>query len=244
MDCEDRPGQREVKGCVSLRQRATPERNEELIAIHQSVQATNGYVSHLVPSLAGPDGVLGTKAHMVAVQASPSSESTQLQYGVGYANYWHYLHQRLPRWSNQKRGEAEPSEGIMLSGYGGKMGDYDDTTLMGDDGSNRKIMLDFLADAFPQKFSAAGEAAGRVAASAVLYEWSGIMGYTINHCSIVGWHNKDTEPGQFLCVGHNGEGMARCHALALTSGDAVLAYLRGKEFEKPDWFPESFARNL
>ena len=100
----------------------------------------------------------------------------------------------------------------------------------------KKDMLAFTSSSIPKDFP---EPATPVQ---IEYDWTGIMGYTKSGCSIVGRISLE-RPSEFLCVGHQAEGMCRCFALSTTVTQALLPELNGQEYKKPEWFPSVYSRN-
>ncbi|KAK8088438.1 FAD dependent oxidoreductase [Apiospora hydei] len=193
------------------------------------LHATNGYASHLVPSLRGKRGVVGCMAHMLGVQPPPSTQAAaapQLNLGFGYADFWHWIQQR-------------PQGGPFLYGLATaeSMNKYDDCATLPDDHAVRQEMYQFLQKTFGTWFP------GGNVGQYVKYDWTGIQGFTADGASIVGRPIKNS-PGEFASVGHNGEGMTRCFACSSVVADMVLAYLRGDEdLSVPEWFPRAFLRD-
>ncbi|TVY65230.1 hypothetical protein Focb16_v015439 [Fusarium oxysporum f. sp. cubense] len=202
------------------------------------VHATNAYASYLIPSLKGPQGVLGCKAECIAISPNISASGVDsappgLRGGLGFDEFWHYLIQR-------------PNNGPFIYGWAGieKVGDYDDSDTLpkGDDGSpaGHSVMGEFLESAFPQSFKSIKWD------QHVSHRWTGIQGFTQTGASLVGRHSKES-PGEFISVGHNGEGMGRCFASSTVMTDRLLYYLDGKDessWSPPDWFPRSFLYNI
>ncbi|KAF5006900.1 hypothetical protein FDECE_6743 [Fusarium decemcellulare] len=203
------------------------------------VHATNAYASYLIPSLRGIDGVLGCKAECIAIKPNVNLASKSdvvaegLRGGLGFDEFWHWLIQR-------------PRGGPFIYGWSGveKVGDYDDSNVLPKDGdgnpAGHKTMCEFLEKAFPHSFSAID------CERDVAYRWTGIQGFTQTGASLVGRHSKES-PGEFISVGHNGEGMGRCFASATVMTDRLLHYLDGKDegsWTAPDWFPKTFLYNI
>ena len=192
--------------------------------------ATNGYCNHLLPVLRDPlVGVYGCKAHMLAVQpnvAHTGPEDHTMKHGLGYQDFMHWILQR-------------PNEGPFLYGLAEveTTGDYDDSVTIPDEHASKTKMLRFLEQMWPQKFS------NLTTSKDIVYDWTGIQGFTADGASIVGRPNIDS-PGEFCSVGHNGEGMGRCFLAATVVTEAMLAQMEGREWEAPAWFPQSYARNL
>ncbi|GKZ21493.1 hypothetical protein AbraIFM66951_006676 [Aspergillus brasiliensis] len=190
--------------------------------------ATNGYASHLIPSLCGKSGVYGCKAHMLGVQPNRTApDAFQLTRGFGYQDFWHWILQR-------------PNNGPYLYGLATaeEVGNYNDNITLPDDNPHKLGMIQFLESVFPHHFRDINIQRD------IVYDWTGIQGFTQNGASIVGRPTQGS-PGEYVSVGHNGEGMGRCFASAVVATDAMLNYLNGnKAWAPPDWFPASYARNL
>ena len=202
------------------------------------VHATNAYASYLIPGLRGLDGVLGCKAECTAIRpnvapAAPGSTKSGLRGGLGFDEFWHWLIQR-------------PGGGPFIYGWSGveMVGDYDDSGTLprGEDGSHagQRVMGDFLESAFPESFRDVDWDRD------VQNRWTGIQGFTRTGASLVGRHSAES-PGEFISVGHNGEGMGRCFASATVMTDRLLHYLDARDedaWSPPDWFPRSFLLNI
>lgn len=188
--------------------------------------ATNAYAGNICADLKGSNGVFGSKAHMLGVNPNVPGCTRQLDVGFGYGDFWHYLQQR-------------PNRGPFLYGFAVAelLNNYDDTITLPDDHPIRPKMFKFLEDTFPEWFQNIDQKRD------TSHDWTGIQGFTMTGASIVGRPSKDS-PGEFASVGHNGEGMGRCFASAAVATDAMLAYLDGKDYTPPDWFPACFRRNI
>ncbi|KAL0942936.1 uncharacterized protein CTRU02_200822 [Colletotrichum truncatum] len=201
------------------------------------VHATNAYVSYLIPSLKGREGVLGCKAECIAVTPNVSATSSNtplgLRGGLGFEEFSHYIIQR-------------PDNGPFIYGWAGieKVGDYDDSTTLPLDANQKPpacdLMAEFLEKGFPQSFREIDLQRD------ISHRWTGVQGHTKTGASLVGRWSKES-PGEFISVGHNGEGMGRCFACATVITDRLLHYLDGKNDDSwtPfDWFPRSFLYNI
>lgn len=189
--------------------------------------ATNGYVSHVLPSMAGKNGVIGCRAHMIGISPNLPRTAVQLEGGFGYADFWHWILQR-------------PNNGPYLYGLATaeKMGDYNDTTTIPDNDPIRMEMLSFLEEVFPHSFK------DLTVEKDIVYDWTGVQGFTATGASIVGRPNPERR-GEFVSVGHNGEGMGRCFACSVVIHEAILAELDGiTTWTPPAWFPMSYRRNI
>ncbi|KAL4745063.1 hypothetical protein BDW72DRAFT_211796 [Aspergillus terricola var. indicus] len=190
------------------------------------LHATNGYASHLVPSMATEQGVLGCMAHMLGVSPNVPETAVQLEGGFGYASFWHWILQR-------------PKKGPYLYGFATaeQMGEYNDTITLERSHPVRAEMLDFLCRVFPHSFANPTE-------KDICYDWTGVQGFTADGSSIVGRPVAERR-GEFVSVGHNGEGMGRCFACSTVITEAIIAELDGKtDWQPPAWFPYSYRRNL
>lgn len=189
--------------------------------------ATNAYASYLIPSLQGQNGVFGCKAEVLAIQPNcPAAPEHGLESSFGYDELWHWAMQR-------------PHNGPFIYGWSEleRLGDYDDSrTAANEHGANR-AMKEWLEQSFPNCFKDVAWERD------LCYRWSGIQGLTKDGASVVGRPSPES-PGEFLSVGHNGEGMGRCFASATVVADAILHHLAEKPWTAPSWFPKAFLRNI
>lgn len=65
-------------------------------------------------------------------------------------------------------------------------------------------------------------------------EWTGIMGYTVDHQPVVG--EAPGQDGLWICAGFNGHGMA----LTWQSAEALVQLLLGREEEVNKWLPNAY----
>ncbi|CAG7562640.1 unnamed protein product [Fusarium equiseti] len=194
------------------------------------LHATNAYASKLIPCLSGSEGVFGVKAEVMAVQPRDDVlPPNQLRGGLGYDKFWHWLVQR-------------PDNGPFIYGWSGveKVGDYDDSKILSDSNS-RKKMCEWLETSLPDNFSTVQWD------DHVKNCWTGVQGLTLNGTSYVGRPDKERS-GEFMSVGHNGEGMGRCWACAFVVIDKAMHYLEEDEsstpWKAPEWFPNAFLKNI
>jgi glycine/D-amino acid oxidase-like deaminating enzyme len=117
------------------------------------------------------------------------------------------------------------------------MNDYDDSKTIARDNIALKHMLSFLQTAFPKSFQSPDYERD------VLYDWTGVQGLTKSGASYVGRPSTE-KPGEFMSVGHNGEGMTRCFACASVATDAIIAYLDEREYSPPSWLPLCYRYNI
>ncbi|PVH75269.1 FAD dependent oxidoreductase [Cadophora sp. DSE1049] len=201
-----------------------------IIRTRAVVHATNAYASHLLPSLAGKHGVFGCKCEVIAIQHNhATSTQNPLKQSFGYDQVWHWIMQR-------------PDNGPFIYGWSGieKLLDYDDSKTLAENHESRAFMSKWLEESFPKTFENVDW--GRDVKNC----WSGIQGYTIDGSSFVGNPSADS-PGEFMSVGHNGEGMGRCFACATVLVDKMVHYLEGKDeqatWSAPEWFPRAFVHD-
>lgn len=190
------------------------------------LHATNGYAGHLLPEMREKDGVFGCRAHMFGFQPNVPTPEATLEKGVRFARCYHWLMQR-------------PSNGPFLYGVADAemVNMYNDTIPQETKGSGiHAKMADFLTSAFPGLFK------GDLSAAAE-YDWTGIMGFTLNGAAIVG-RPSASRRGEFVTVGFNGEGMAKCFACATVATEALVNFLDGQDdWTPPEWFPRAWTRN-
>lgn len=190
------------------------------------LHATNGYSSHLIKAFQGINGVLGVRGHMMAFQPPKDKAIRQVDCGIGYALMFHYLFQR-------------PNNGPFLYGYGGasKITDeLNDNVTIPEDSETKQAMYKYLRESMHDWF-------GQNPESCVVNDWTGVLGITRDGASIVGRPDM-ASPGEFCSVGFNGQGMTRCFSSAKVITDRMLSYLKGDPWARPDWYPESFTRNI
>lgn len=224
------PARSVTKTDSSGKPRYTVETDKGSIGCWAVVHATNAYASYLIPSLRGPKGVLGCKAECIAIPPNvPAAGDPCLRGGLGFDEFMHYVIQR-------------PNDGPLIYGWSGveMVANYDDSDALPKSDDKKPAghgeMAGFLESAFPQRFK------GIDWDQHVSHRWTGIQGFTETGASLVGRHSEDS-PGEFICVGHNGEGMGRCFASATVMTDRLLHYLEDKDessWTAPDWFPKSF----
>lgn len=189
--------------------------------------ATNVYASSILPSLTGEQGVFACSCHVMAVR--PESGTKQLSAGYGWDDMWYWI-------------APQPNNGPWIYGYSftETIGDYDDSKGLPQDHEHRPQMYKFLEDQFPQHFPKIEFE------NDVTHNWTGIQGYTDSGASFVGRPLKES-PGEFMCVGHNGEGMTRCFSTATVATEAMLNYLNGgkpEDYTPPEWLPQAYRYNL
>ncbi|KAF4960044.1 hypothetical protein FSARC_10575 [Fusarium sarcochroum] len=196
------------------------------------LHATNAYARALVPELRGQDGVFGVRGNMIGIRSTEAS-ARDVDPGFLHTYAIHYMLQR-------RRVTDDPEKPpIFLYGHGDAetIEEFDDSLVPVEVEPIKEAMYSFLEMSLPHHFPKIE------AKKQVEYDWTGIMGFTKNGCSIVGRVSPERQ-GEFLCVGHNGEGMNRCFVLSTITAQAILAELNGTKFEAPDWIPRAYLRNM
>ncbi|KIP01827.1 hypothetical protein PHLGIDRAFT_131084 [Phlebiopsis gigantea 11061_1 CR5-6] len=202
-----------------------------MISCSYILHATNAYVSHLLPHMSGPDGVIPTRGQVMAVRATaPPDAITSSAWGANEGfEYW------FPR--PVKPGEAAP---LVIIGGGREAAkptyelyEVDDSVCNEEVG---RVMRRFLPSVFPGKYDENGEPE---------VEWSGIMGFTKTGDPFVGpvvSASGDPKPfeGQYLSAGFSGHGMPRTFACAEAVAEMIACDVLGRTWAVPDWLPRHY----
>ncbi|PWZ00174.1 DAO-domain-containing protein [Testicularia cyperi] len=185
------------------------------------VHATNGYASHLLPSLAGPKGIVPTRAQVVAV--APRQSKTYWGVGISSGGGYEYGHQRPSGLKN------EPSP-LFIFGGGREYaptrewGVDDDSTLCPEVSA---FLHPWLHTVFPSEYG-----------KDVKQEWSGIMGYTASKDPMVG--PVANAPNQWIAAGYSGHGMTRAFSCGRLVADMITAKEKDEVWKCPDSFPSCY----
>lgn len=196
------------------------------------VHCTNGYASHLLPSLR--DKIVPVRGQMTAFV--PSDEFPRRGDIRSWSLCW-------PNGGFDYMTQANDAEGLVFLGGGVEQGssagsvDYD----LIDDGSLNTPALQHLCSVLPKHFEAGDGAKLQKA-------WTGIMGFTPDGFPLVGRIPPELSPtkvvegavGQeWIAAGFNGYGMVHCWQ----SGRAIADMVTGKPKDTIDaYFPsEQFA---
>ncbi|KAK7685831.1 hypothetical protein QCA50_011177 [Cerrena zonata] len=193
------------------------------------VHATNGYTSHLLPHLAGPNGIIPKRAQIIATRASVTQDVMKKIAGVANdgLEYW------FPR--PLKGSEKYP---LVIVG-GGEEIEFelyktDDSVLNEPVG---KGLRRFMPSVYPERFDAAREPE---------MEWTGILSYTKSGDPFVGpvidpaYPENPAHEGQFVSAGYSGHGMPRAYACAEAVSQMVVADIKKEKWELPDWLPTNY----
>lgn len=201
------------------------------VACSHVLHATNAYISHLLPHLYGPSGVIPTRGQAFAVRAAaPADVITKTAWsGNEGFEYW------FPR--PVKGTETTP---LVILGGGREMAkpryglyEVDDSVC---DEAIGQAMRKFLPTVFPGKYEEGREPE---------VEWSGIMGFTKTGDPFVGPvvdPSGDEKPfeGQYLSAGFSGHGMPRAFACAEAVAGMIASSMLGRSWTIPDWLPRHY----
>ncbi|KAJ4473002.1 FAD dependent oxidoreductase [Lentinula aciculospora] len=192
------------------------------IVANKVVFATNAYTATLLPEFLG--NIVPGQGQCAAIVPTPSYSGNKMMektccYSWGKDNF-DYLIQR-------------PKDGIIILG-GGKANVSHPSTILGctndsgypDDGGKQSEITEYLKNAMKKYFlgwqdssSESGadsdekrKSKGLRAGEGLLYDWTGIMGYTKDNIPFVG--NVEGKPGAYVIAGHCGHGMARIASCA------------------------------
>lgn len=195
-------------------------RNGHAIKARYVVHATNGYVSHLLPSLAGPAGIVPTRAQVVAFEPVIAGKR-YWHMGISSGGGYEYGHQR-------PASTLEPNAPFIFGGgreYAPQRewGIDDDSTLCPEVSA---FLHPWLSSVFPRQY---GSKPSR--------EWTGIMGYTNSKDPLIG---PLPEQGQYIAAGYSGHGMTRAFGCAEIIAQMISCKERNQRWECPESFPRCY----
>lgn len=202
------------------------------------IHASNAYVSHLLPQLAGHSGVVPTRAQCLSMVPthSPAPSEPLWQMGFSLNHGYEYLQQRpLP-----SPGQSAPPcilGGGRWAAKNMEFGIADDSEI-NPDVSN--VLRPLLPSVFPHNFDKDSKPD---------MEWTGIIGYTKTSDPFVGPVLKsgaiagaaaatkpsDILPGQYVAAGYSGHGMTRAYSCAEILADMIVADRAGVLWVPPAW---------
>ncbi|BGP11666.1 hypothetical protein JCM10049v2_007586 [Rhodotorula toruloides] len=216
------------------------------------VHATNGYASHVLPSLNAPNSlhsrILPTRAQMLALHPTSSSSSPNWTPAFSPSSppdpphssnhpkgVNAYFFQRSYSAAGRERGE------ILLGGEREKAEGWE--WGVADDASVNQVVSGKLKEAmgklFPSKFGKAMDGTEAV------MEWTGIMGYRSEGNPMVGpvYIDGQRQEGQWISAGYSGHGMPRAPLCGHLLASLIHHSLRqttsttARPFTLPAWFP-------
>ncbi|KLO12711.1 DAO-domain-containing protein [Schizopora paradoxa] len=199
------------------------------------LHATNGYASHLLPFLAGPNGIIPTRGQIIATRAAVSVDSLSRASWSGNEGFEYWF----PR-------PTTSSENPLVILGGGREIEKDfelnetDDSIVNKQAS--KVLRAFLPAVFPGKFDKK---------DAPEMEWTGIMGFTKLTDPFVGpvvdlnsnASGKTSYLGQYISAGYTGHGMPRTYACAEAVVSLILHEMGGgtrDDWVRPDWLPARY----
>ncbi|KAF8645987.1 hypothetical protein AX16_007414 [Volvariella volvacea WC 439] len=207
------------------------------IACSYVIHATNGYASHLLPQLAGPEGIVPTRGQIVAVRANVSSAKLTKSSWDGNEGFEYWFPRPV---KVVAPGEQEEHPLVILGGGRESSGpefeynETDDSKLHPRVG---QALRAFLPALFPGRFEEGREPE---------MEWTGIMGYTKDGDPFVGPVRAeapgevDAFKGQYISAGYTGHGMPRAYACAEAVAGMVIADIFGGTWVPPEWLPAHY----
>ncbi|KAI0079421.1 FAD dependent oxidoreductase [Panus rudis PR-1116 ss-1] len=198
------------------------------------IHATNGYASHLLPHLSGPDGVVPTRGQIIATRAAVSEEVLTKTAGTGNSGFEYWFPRPI-------KSEDEKTPLVIVGGGREatrprfELYEVDDSTVNEKVG---KALRDFLPAVFPGYYEKDKEPE---------MEWTGIMGYTKSGDPFVGpvvdptgAVDKISLAGQYVSAGYTGHGMPRAYACAEVVAQMIAADVTSSEWVAPEWFPRAY----
>ncbi|KZP00147.1 FAD dependent oxidoreductase [Calocera viscosa TUFC12733] len=197
------------------------------------VHCTNAYVSHLLPHLSGPDGVVPTRGQVVATRAAVPRDKLWNTSGVGNEGFEYWF----PRPAKSDDKDGKPL--IILGGGRESSGPKYEFYTTDDSSINPEVsdtLRKFLPAVYPDQFEKGKEPE---------MEWTGIMGYTKTYEPIIGQvldAAGQVVPGQYMSVGFSGHGMTRAFRCSEAIASMVHDELSGKPVTVPDWVPGHYNR--
>lgn len=202
------------------------------ISCSRIVHATNAYASHLLPSLAGPSGIIPTRGQVIATRASVGQAPTKTNGWIANrgCEYW------FPRLL--RPGEETP---LVILGGGREASGPQFELYVDDDSSINPVVGKELRKFLPAVFEGKPEHGNEPE-----MEWTGIMGYTATGDPFVGpvfnfsTGQKEDYEGQYIAAGYTGHGMPRAFACAEVVVQMIIAELTGTQWSRPTWFPKRY----
>ncbi|KAI6101708.1 FAD dependent oxidoreductase-domain-containing protein [Pisolithus croceorrhizus] len=195
------------------------------------VHATNAYASRLLPSLAGPNGIIPTRGQVVATRASLGQAPTKTNGWIGNRGYEYWFPRSL------RPGEETP---LVILGGGREASGPQFELYVDDDSSINPVVGKELRGFLPAVFEGKSEHGNEPE-----MEWTGIMGYTTTGDPCVGSvfnfsTGEEAYEGQYIAAGYTGHGMPRAFACAEVVVQMIVAELTGTQWSCPTWLPKRY----
>lgn len=192
------------------------------------IHATNGYASHLLPQLAGPSGVVPTRAQCRSIvpTKSPAAAEPLWEMGFDINDGYEYLQQRPSDGADANTAPPCIFGGGRWASKNKEFGEADDAVLNPDVSSALQGILPAL---FPVNFDAS---------TTPSLEWTAVMGWTKTNDPFVGPvldPKGAVVPRQYIAAGYSGHGMTRAFSCAEVVADMICAQEAGVRWEPPVW---------
>ncbi|KAG0704631.1 FAD dependent oxidoreductase-domain-containing protein [Suillus ampliporus] len=208
--------------------------NRGSISCSSVVHATNAYASHLLPFLAGPNGIVPTRGQVMATRASVDTDQIKTNGWSGNEGFAYWF----------PRPVKDDTEKPLIIIGGGREASEPLYELYVDDDSEThtlvgKALREFLPSVFEGKYDPDSEPE---------MEWTGIMAYTRMGDPFVGPvagllatnAERDLYKKQYITAGYSGHGMPRAFGCAEVIAQMILAEISNKEWKEPDWLPQRY----
>ncbi|EGN96963.1 hypothetical protein SERLA73DRAFT_185222 [Serpula lacrymans var. lacrymans S7.3] len=209
------------------------------ISCSRVVHATNGYASHLLPFLTGPEGIVPTRGQIIAVRAAASTQDIGKNGWGGNEGFEYWFPRPVRRSENASTSDEQPL--IILGGGREVVTEPPFELYVDDDSTNNhdagRVLRDFLPAVFDGRFEAGREPE---------MEWTGIMAFTKSGDPFVGpvldpsGRDSGAYKGQYIAAGYTGHGMPRAFGCAEVVAEMIIAELSRKQWSTPEWLPEGF----
>jgi glycine/D-amino acid oxidase-like deaminating enzyme len=195
-----------------------------VIGASKVVYCTNGYTGYLLPELRGR--LFPYRGNMTVQDIKRPVQNPEFS--------WNFHHKPVydPKNESIITGSYYMQQNHQ-SGYfflGGET-QTAQTCLIADDTSYTPVAVENLQKTLIKFFDEQTE-------SRLISAWSGIMGFTADHCPLVGKLpssiTKRAGDGEWIAAGYNGMGMSMCWR----AGEAIAKQIHG--IDVSDWFPEAF----
>ncbi|OAX38307.1 FAD dependent oxidoreductase [Rhizopogon vinicolor AM-OR11-026] len=208
--------------------------NRGSISCSRVVHATNAYASHLLPFLAGPEGIIPTRGQVMAIRASAGTDQIKTSGWDGNDGFEYWFPRPV------KHDDEKPL--VIIGGGREAVGPGYELYVDSDSETHPvvgKALREFLPSVFEGKYDPDSEPE---------MEWTGIMGYTKMGDPFVGPVadllaanlQRDLYKRQYIAAGYTGHGMPRAFGCAEVIAQMILAELSDKEWKEPAWLPQRY----
>ena len=121
-----------------------------LITCSYVLHATNAYVSHLLPHMAGPDGVVPTRGQVIATRAKVTSDVLTTVAGSANEDYEYWFPR--PVRNGSVTGRADEEVPLVILGGGREVTLPEGESYVTDDSTLNPSVSQFLRDFLPRTF--------------------------------------------------------------------------------------------